>query len=189
MIDLNDESIAGEGNAVKIFNGGNASANVENCELVRIEKADKYDALDFFFADSSGGEIKLREWFVDYERDGYEKKELSQAKRIKHILTKFLPEGTQLPQAQNSEDLLKKATAALGNTFAGVKLRMKVTFKESGYLQIPPYVPFLESMAVPANESKLYMGNIDITEKPEASSPASIETAGAASGAGAVSWP
>jgi hypothetical protein len=189
MIDLNDASIQSEGKGMKIFNGGNASPGVENCALVRVEKAEGYDAVDFFFADSTGAEIKMREWFVDYDREGADRKEISQAKRMKHILTKFLPEGTPLPQAQNSEDLLQKVMQALGTTYVGVKVRLKVTYKESGYLQIPPYVPFLELMTVPANESRLSFSNIDITEKPSQDAPEDIATAAASSTTGAVTWP
>jgi len=189
MIDLNDESIKETGSGVAIFNGGEASCNVENCELVRVERVEDYDAVDFFFADSTGAEIKLREWFVDYDRDGADKKELSQAKRLKHILTKFLPAGTQLPQAQNSEDLLQKCTEALGNTFKGVKVRMKTTFKDSGYLQVPLYVPFMELMTVPVEETTLKFANFDITTKPSQDSPASIAGATATAGAAAPSWP
>jgi len=191
MIDLNDNSIQSEGSTTRIFNGGNASPGVENCELVRIEKVEGYGAVDFFFADSTGAEIKMREWFVDYTREGADKKEISQAKRMKHILTKFLPEGTALPQAQNSEELLQKVMQALGSSYVGVKVRLKVTYKESGYLQVPPYVPFLELMAIPEASSNLSFSNIDITERPSQDAPEDI-TAGAAIGnssAGAVSWP
>jgi len=66
---------------------------------------------------------------------------------------------------------------------------MKTTFKDSGYLQVPLYVPFMELMTVPVEETTLKFANFDITTKPSQDSPASIAGATATAGAAAPSWP
>jgi hypothetical protein len=187
MINLNDASINSEGGA-PIFNGGDAGVRIP-CVLAEIKQDEQSGGWDFTFQDATGATIRHREWVVDYERPDAADKEMKQAKRLKHILTKYLPEGAELPQAQNSEDLLQKCVQALGSSFAGKQVNLKVTFKDNGYLQVAPYVPFMELGTTPENESKLRFTNIDITTRPQADAPSTVATADVTTEAAGTSWP
>jgi hypothetical protein len=171
MINLNDDKYD---KSSSIFNNGEASPKVPNVELKKIEFNEQYNAWDFFFQDVNEGEIRMREWPVDYSRDGADKKETSQAKRFKHLLGIYLPAGTALPQASDSADLMEKCVNLLGTHYVGVKVRLKVVYNKKGYLEIPAYPPFMELMSVPEEKSVLAFSNIDLVAKPAPSSEADL---------------
>jgi hypothetical protein len=189
MFDLNDESIKSEGGSA-IFNGGLAGVNID-CVLSEVKKDEASGAWDFFFTDKSGASIKLREWVTDTSRQDAEKKQKSQNTRLKHILTKFLPEGAGLPTgATDSASLLALVADTLSKTaHKTTPLKVKVVFKDNGYLTFTPYVPF---MALASDEKAcagLKFSSSEITERPQPSNDAAIASAPAASTGGDVSWP
>lgn len=81
-----------------------------------------------------------------------------QATRIKHIMSKFIPED-QIKIKANS---FKEYAEAIGKMLAGktdVALRLKVTLNTKDYYQLPKFPPFVERMDV--NPSKLEITSYD----------------------------
>jgi len=190
MFDLNDESIKSEGGAA-IFNGGAAGENID-CVLSEVKKDDTSGAWDFFFTDRSGASIKLREWVTDTSRQDSDKKQKSQNTRLKHILTKFLPEGAGLPAgATDSASLLALVADTLGKTkHATTPLKAKVVFKDNGYLTFTPYVPFIALASDEKSCAGLKFSASEITERPQPSNDAAVAGASTpAANTGDVAWP
>jgi hypothetical protein len=82
-------------------------------------------------------------------------KTLNQIKRFKHIITKFIPEDEFVLEADGFESFVKQCIQKLGNKYVGKKVRVKVTLNNNDYTSLPNYVPFIESMAVTTEKSKL----------------------------------
>lgn len=101
----------------------------------------------------------------------------NQITRFKHIITKFVPNEKYNIIGENFVDFVKKNIQLLGNSHIGKKVRIKVVFNNSGFTTLPAYVPFIESMEVPKNESSLYISSIDkMTREPRNINPAQVET-------------
>jgi hypothetical protein len=76
--------------------------------------------------------------------------------RLKHIATKFVTESEAEIQANSYADFAQKYVNLMSK--ASVKttpVRLKVTLNNKGYSQLPAYPPFIESMEVPREQSKL----------------------------------
>jgi hypothetical protein len=189
MLNLNDESIKTEGgnfDPSKIF-GYEAVENNVITKLVENIVISGFGAIatsttgskywDIQLKDSKGNEYNLREFDVDMTREGWEKKQASQLKRLKHILSKFVPEGTPLPSATTFPELWigvqKLLTANQCNT---KPIRLKMVYNNKGYLTTPAYVPFMELASVPVEQSKLKLdANFDTLVRPAADQPSVAE--------------
>lgn len=171
MLNLNDDKIKSEG-------GNFDSSKIFGYEVV--EKVDGVDTIvktvknaviagfnqgiaangskfwDLQVKDSKGNENNIREYDIDTTRPDSAKKVESQLKRLKHILSKFVPEGTPLPQAQTFPELWTAIENLLRQHQANTKpFRLKLVYNDKGYLTVPKYVPFIESMSIPEEQSKL----------------------------------
>ena len=195
MLNLNDEAIKEDGNGKnfdpsKIF----GFSVIENDEIVdtvdnvritefKIDKNDKGgNYFDIVLQDENGNTTNLREYEPDATRSDFESKKKSQLTRLKHLVTKYTPEGTQLPQANTFPELWAGVRDLLGqNNCRSTPMRLKLVFNDKGYLTVPKYVPYLESMTVPKTESKLKLDrgfdNL-IKSKPDTMKSSSAEQAG-----------
>ena len=62
-------------------------------------------------------------------------------------------------------------------------IRLKLIYNKAGYLAVPAYVPFMESMTVAAEQSKLKLNpDFDTLVRPQKSNPADVMSAPAAAG-------
>jgi hypothetical protein len=95
------------------------------------------------------------------------KKAQNQAKRIKHLMTKFMTED-QATVEYDTENWVKYAStvkAKLDATRLGVKLRTKAVYDNKNYVSWPNYVPFVERMDI--ETSTLEISSIDKMTKEE----------------------
>ena len=68
-----------------------------------------------------------------------------QAARIKHIMSKFIPEDKCIISGVNTFEAFSNAVvAALGNTYLGKKLRLKLVYNYKDYATFPKYANFIE---------------------------------------------
>lgn len=188
MLNLNDESIKSEGgsfDSTKIFgysvvekvNGKDTIVRtLDNALVVGFNQGVSANGSKFWdlqMKDQNGNENNIREYDVDMSRDGWQKKQASQLKRLKHILSKFVPEGTPLPQAQTFPELWTAIENLLKQYQCNTKpMRLKLVYNDKGYLAVPAYVPFLEPMTVAAEQSKLSLNpNFDVLERPSKEDP------------------
>lgn len=95
--------------------------------------------------------------------------------KLKHIATKFVDkdvvEEELAPENISSyADLANKYVALLKDHVNGKRVRLKATYSNKDYIELPKYPPFIESMDVPKEQSKL---KITKRDKVEVSSPTS----------------
>lgn len=199
MYAINNETQAG--------NGGGLAGIQENFELVNVEFAGTAKdgggtkAIRFTFKKGNNFVFTHNEYPIDEARvatwaraDRKTKVELTkeekvkaayadQAARIKHILTKFVPEDKINLSGSTMEEFSAAIIKCLGNSYVGVKVRLKLVFNTKDYLSFPK-MNFIELMSVPASSSRL---KIDpqydrITQHPKDAETTSTPKAAAGTG-------
>lgn len=76
--------------------------------------------------------------------------------RLKHIATKFVSEEDAEIRANSYADFCQKYVALLNNdAVRDIPVRLKVTLNNKNYSQLPKYPPFIESMEIPREQTKL----------------------------------
>lgn len=108
--------------------------------------------------------------------------------RAKHIATKFVPEGiiVETLKGAGSYEEFGKAYASLftEDRIANTYVRLKVVLNSKDYSTLPKYPPFIESMEVPKEKSKLKKTDYDRFTKANANQDADDPMAAAEEGAG-----
>jgi hypothetical protein len=137
----------------------------ENLELVGISyetSKNGNEFLSFSFKDEDGKTLTHTEWKpTDLDPMVLQNKILNQMKRVRHIATKFVS-NTEFTFTSNSfEDFSKKVISILENKFTGVKIRCKVVYNNSNFTTLPNYIPFMELMSIPKENTKLRISSID----------------------------
>ncbi len=175
MLNLNGVNNS-EGSEFKVINGGNPGF----CEPMTLKSVETgtNDAgctfILFSFVDSTGAELKAYEWAVDMNRENAQNQVDSQMKRLKHIVTKLVPEGIVLPSAGSFSDLYSALVNLINSSsMKGTQLRGKLVYNNKGFLSFPKYVPFLEPASVAIADTRLSIrseadGGIDKMVKPVA---------------------
>lgn len=158
---LVDESIQSEVRAVNYIDVG-IHDNLELTEI-RVDTSPKgNNFIAFTFTAEDGRVLTKTEWQpTGAEDDVMLKKAQNQAKRIRHIMTKYLPEE-QTKIEYDTEQWIKYAStvkAKLDPVCKGVKVRVKAIYDNSNYVTLPNYVPFIERMD--SKESTLQIQSID----------------------------
>jgi hypothetical protein len=144
----------------------------ENVEMVKVEygKATN-EFIAFYFKGENGEKLVYTQWKpggIDPEK--VTEKELNQMSRIKQICMCFIPEEKFVFQANTFEDFAKKIIELLGNTYVGIKLRVKVVYS-GNYTSLPNYwkFRFIERMdTVSKEKSKIKILSIDKLTRPTA---------------------
>jgi hypothetical protein len=144
----------------------------ENDELVGVEyKVSPEGNNEFmvFHFEKDGKKLSHTEWKPrDADPEKLENKKANQIKRIKHIVTKYIPEDIYVFEAADFKSFCESTIKLLGTNFIGKKVRLKVVYSFNNYTSLPNYVPFIESMDVPKDKSKLEILSIDKMTKTQA---------------------
>lgn len=178
MFNLNDASFdAKEG--VAIFNDGNAGL-VENVTLSVTKKTaeEKENAPDYklTFTDSNGATCNTSMWYVK-EATAYatvEEQVKKQGTILKHIIHAIYGADFQIPvNASNAQQLLDQSMKVIKDGLvAGLKFRVFANYGSTQsvkkYIQPRSWVPFVESMSIPLEATRLKAGNIDAMGRLEA---------------------
>jgi hypothetical protein len=98
------------------------------------------------------------------------KKEANLAKRLRHIGKKFVSEDAlkAIGKVESFEQLAKAYIRIIGDNYKNVLLRGKIIYNNKNYTTFPNYVPFVESMSIPLEDSKLKMSPDDKVVKTKA---------------------
>lgn len=116
----------------------------------------------FEFEDNRGRRLAHTEYEPkDQDDTRLNQKITNQIKRIKHIAKRYMPEDTFDIEVSDFESFAKKTIELFGIKFVDKKVRIKVTYSNTGYTSLPNYTPFIESMDVPKEESRLEILSID----------------------------
>jgi hypothetical protein len=137
----------------------------EDVELKGIEYKTSPDAGNEFMVfhfEKDGKQLSHTEWKPkDVDPEKLENKTNNQIKRVKHIVTKFISEETYVFTATDFKSFCLNTIKLLGNSYVGKKVRIKVVYSFNNYTSLPNYVPFIEKMEVPKEQSKLEILSID----------------------------
>ena len=150
----------------------------EDVELINIEYKTSSEGNDFmvFTFEKEGKKVTLTEWTPkDEDAERLESKTTNQIKRVKHIVTKFIPEGQYVFNATDFKSFCENTIKLLGNHYVGKKVRVKVIYSWNNYTSLPPYTPFIEQMAINKADSKLEILSIDKMVKDVADKEASAK--------------
>jgi len=172
MINLNDESFDG-GTNVAIFNNGTAGI-VENVKFsVRKKTADDKDnahEYKLIYTDSTGAEVNSAFWYITEATDYNTVDEQigKQGKVLKHLIHAVYGTDYEFPSYPNPTamldgvmKLLKEGTGGTYRVFTNYGSTMGV----KAYLQVRSWVPFIESMDVSLDSTRLKPSNIDAMER------------------------
>jgi hypothetical protein len=137
----------------------------ENVELTEVkygisEKGNEY--LAFYFKNDNNEQLSHTEWKPS---DSEQERIVNQMRRVKHIVTKFVPESEYVFNANSFKEFAENTIRILGNKNKGKKIRIKVTYSNTGFTDLPNYVPFIESMDIPKEKSQLKISSIDKVTK------------------------
>jgi hypothetical protein len=138
----------------------------DNVELtnIRYDKSPKEGNkfLVFEFKSEKGQELAHTEWEPrDADETRLNQKITNQIKRIKHIAKRYMPEEDFNFEANDFEGFALKTIQLFGDKYKARKVRIKVVYSNSNYTSLPNYVPFIEGMDVPREDSKLEILSID----------------------------
>ena len=136
----------------------------ENVELTNVEYKVSQEGNEFMvFTFSKDDKILSHtEWKPrDEDPEKLENKTKNQIKRVKHIVTKYIPEEMYVFNATDFKSFCENTINLLGKNYQGKKVRIKVIYAYNNYTSLPNYVPFIESMEVPFDKTRLEIQSID----------------------------
>jgi hypothetical protein len=125
----------------------------------------------FHFMNEQGQTFVHTEWIPKSDdSEVLAKKEANLAKRIRHIGKKFVDESLLKRKVETFEQLAKLVISAIGDNYKGKLFRCKVIYNNKNFTTFPNYIPFIESMDIPKEKSKLKMSGDDkvVKSKPDA---------------------
>lgn len=97
------------------------------------------------------------------------KKQANLTKRLLHIGKKLVDASAfKQIKTESFEQLAKSYIAIIGDNYKGKLLRGKIIYNNKNFTTFPNYVPFLENMSIPKEQSKLKMGADDKVIKSKA---------------------
>ena len=130
-----------------------------------------------FHFEKDGKQLSHTEWKPkDVDPEKLENKTNNQIKRVKHIVTKFISEDLYVFEVNDFKSFCLATIKLLGNAYVGKKIRIKVVYSFSNYTSLPNYVPFIEKMEVPKEQSKLEILSIDKMTKERADVEPAVQT-------------
>lgn len=142
----------------------------ENVELTRIEyaKTEKSEYLAFYFVNERNEQLSHTEWMIRFKQKPEDMEEgllkfyttliNEQIARINRIATTFISEDDFRKVEGDTFEAFSNATiAALGNSYKGKKIRIKVVYDKRNYTSLPSYLNYqwIESMDIPTEKSAI----------------------------------
>jgi len=142
----------------------------ENVELISVEykPTDKTEFIAFYFENEDKAKLSHTEWKIrqsvplaEMEPDAatlHLRLVNEQVRRINAIVTTFIPEEEFLKVGGNTfEEFCKATITALGDSYKGVKVRIKVVYDRRNFTSLPRYTNYtwIERMTVPKEESEI----------------------------------
>lgn len=164
---LVDDSIQSEGRELNFIDVG-IHDNVELTEI-KVDVSPKgSNFIAFTFTSEDGKKLTKTEWEPLGDDEAKMKKGKNQAKRIKHIMARFVSaEQTVIEyDFDNWTKFASTVKAKLDPFIKGVKLRIKAVYDDKNYVSLPNYLDFIERMDV--DKTKLSISSIDKMTREEA---------------------
>lgn len=148
----------------------------ENVELISIEykPTEKTEFIAFYFENEDKAKLSHTEWKIrqsvpfaqmDPEAAALHLRLVNeQIRRINAIVTTFIPEENfRKVKGDTFEEFSKATIAALGDSYKGIKVRIKVVYDKRNYTSLPKYTNYtwIERMTIPKEESEIRIFSSD----------------------------
>lgn len=167
-INLNDNAY--DQKEVSIFNNGEAGI-VENVSIsvFKKKKDDKETLPDYsiVFTDENGKTTNMGFYHIK-EATQYktvEEQVMDRGKKLKHLFHAILGKDYQIPSFETHQQMLDVSMKLFSENVGSNKFRVfanyGTTTSKKAYIQIRTFVPFIESMSVPKEDSRLELSTID----------------------------
>jgi hypothetical protein len=142
----------------------------ENVELTSVEykPTEKTEFIAFYFDNEDKAKLSHTEWKIrqsvplaQMEPDAaalHLRLVNEQIRRINAIVTTFISEEAfRKVKGDTFEEFCKATIAALGDSYKGVKVRIKVVYDKRNFTSLPKYTNYtwIERMTVPKEESEI----------------------------------
>jgi hypothetical protein len=142
----------------------------ENVEMVSVEykPTEKTEFIAFYFENADKAKLSHTEWkmkqakpldqMTPEESDLYVRLVHEQIRRINTIATTFISEEDfRKVKGDTFEEFCKATIAALGDSYKGVKVRIKVVYDKRNFTSLPKYTNYtwIERMTVPKEDSEI----------------------------------
>jgi hypothetical protein len=152
----------------------------ENVELVSVEykQTEKTEFIAFYFEDEEKAKLSHTEWkvrqSVQSTKEGLDANTLylrlvnDQIRRINAIVTTFIPEEEfRKVKADTFKEFCESTIAMLGDSYKGVKVRIKVVYDKRNFTSLPKYTNYtwIERMTIPKEESEIKIFSSDRLSK------------------------
>jgi len=151
----------------------------ENVKLTNVEYKESTEGNKFmvFTFEKEGKTLPHTEWEPkDPDPVKLKNKKANQMKRVKHIVTKFIPEEAYVFKAEDFKSFCENTIKLLDDKFNNKLVRIKVVYSNNNYTSLPNYVPFIESMDVPKEKSKLEIISIDKMKRDRVDNEPKVES-------------
>lgn len=149
---FNQETVAESTNSKQFSAGITSGVTLEAITFESPKKDGTGDkVLIFTFRGPEGEMFRHIEWDI---QDGDEKKLENMAKRIKHILTKFIPEEQAVLKGNTYEEFAYGVIALLGKNNVGKSVSIKLVYNDKNNLQFTKYLGFIAKEAKDLSISK-----------------------------------
>jgi len=129
----------------KQFNPGiHSGVELESVEFKSPKKDGSGDpSLMFNFKGANGETFRHIEWAVGEQATDVEKSQQSLAKRVKHIITKFIPEEQAVLAGNSYAEFAQGVINLIGDNNKGKKVAIKLVYNDKGNLIFTKYVGFI----------------------------------------------
>jgi hypothetical protein len=142
--------------------GIHENVKMTNVEYGITDKGNEF--LAFYFVNETGEQLSHTEWkpSANLEAQKLESAVINQMKRIKQIVTKFVPESEFVFVARSFKEFAESVVRVLGKRYEGKRVRIKVVYSGK-YTSLPSYTKFqfIESMDIPKEKSKIKILSLD----------------------------
>jgi hypothetical protein len=118
--------------------------------------------VEFSFLNEEGQTFTHTEFApTDEDDEKRNKKTANQIKRVRHILTKIVPEDSIKFKVETFKQFVEKVIEIVGDNYKGKLFRAKIVYNDRNYTTFPNYVPFMEKMEVEKEKSRLTISGDD----------------------------
>ena len=146
--------------------------NVRLTQVTVEEASNGNQYLKFHFEGENGEKLNHTEWPVDPSDQNFEKKMKNFLIRIKHISTKFVDAEKVNINAPDFDGFANQLITMLTPNLDNTLVRVKLIYNYRNYVSLPKYVPFIESMAIAKDKTRLKIDpSFDKMEKDEGTDP------------------
>lgn len=160
IVFLVDSNIESEGSTFNFIDAG-IHEDISLSEIKVETSRNGNDFIAFTYTNKDGNKLVKTEWKPsirgDQDNDALISKCKNQAKRIKHLMTKFMSptESTIEYDYNNWDKYIQAIKTKLDPVKDRTKLRIKAIYDNNDYVSLPNYIPFAEPMSVSKADSKL----------------------------------